>query len=58
LSWIPDFCKPWSLGELIAQAVDGVAKTPRERGRPEISKSKSQASQRSVWPIRDFGFQA
>ena len=56
MSWIPDFCKPWSLGELIAQAVGGVAKTPRGRARPETGKSKSQAGWRSVWPILDLDF--
>jgi hypothetical protein len=55
-SWIPGFCKPWSPGELIAQAVGGVATTPRERSRPETGKSKSQASWRSVWPIQSLDF--
>jgi hypothetical protein len=41
LSWIPDFCKPWNPDELTAQAVGGVATTPRGRSRPETGKSKS-----------------
>jgi hypothetical protein len=56
LSWIPDFCKPWSPGELNAQAVGSVATTPRGRSRPETGKSKSQAGRRSVWPIRSLDF--
>lgn len=58
MSWIPDFCKPWSLGELIAQAVDGVAKTPRERAilrLKQLSPSLRPVGA-ACGPVRDLDF--